>query len=55
VKSYEFLFWAYNVVWLGIAGYLLLLHRRLRRTDRRLDAVEREIERRAADQRSSGS
>ena len=21
MKSYEFLFWAYNVVWLGLAGY----------------------------------
>jgi len=25
VKSYAFLFWAYNVVWIGIAGYLLCL------------------------------
>jgi CcmD family protein len=42
VKSYAFLFWAYNVVWIGIAGYLLCLGFRLRRIDRRLDNLERE-------------
>ena len=25
MKSYAFLFWAYNIIWLGIASYLLLL------------------------------
>jgi CcmD family protein len=42
LKSYAFLFWAYNVVWIGIAGYLLCLGFRLRRIDRRLDNLERE-------------
>jgi CcmD family protein len=45
VKSYEFLFWAYNVIWAGIAGFLLFVLLRLRRTERRLDRVERELER----------
>ena len=22
MKSYDFLFWAYNVIWLGLAGFL---------------------------------
>jgi CcmD family protein len=44
LKSYEFLFWAYNVVWLGIAGFLLFLIMRLRRIDRRLERLEREID-----------
>jgi CcmD family protein len=44
VKSYAFLFWAYNVVWLGLAGYLVWLIVRLRRVDRRIAALERERE-----------
>jgi CcmD family protein len=44
LNSYVFLFWAYNVVWIGIAGYLLFLGSRLRRLDRRLQALERETE-----------
>jgi len=56
LKSYAFLFWAYNVIWAGLAGYLLFLLLRLRRVDRRLDSVERELRERAdGDQRSSGS
>jgi CcmD family protein len=51
LKSYEFLFWAYNVVWLGIAGFLLFLILRLRRVNDRLERLEREIE----DQRSGRS
>jgi CcmD family protein len=41
VKSYNFLFWAYNVVWLGIAVYLLWIWLSVRRVERRLDALER--------------
>ena len=41
MKSYAFLFWAYNVIWLGLAGYLLLIFLRVRRVDRRLEALER--------------
>lgn len=49
MKSYEFLFWAYNVIWLGIAGYLLLLVLRMRRMDQRLNRVERELGRGAGE------
>ena len=48
MKSYDFLFWAYNVIWAGIAGFLLFVLLRLRRTERRLDRVERELERESA-------
>lgn len=41
MKSYNFLFWAYNVVWLGIAVYLLWIWLGVRRVERRLDALER--------------
>ena len=41
MKSYAFLFWAYNVIWLGLAAYLLLVFLRVRGVDRRLDALER--------------
>ena len=46
MKSYTFLFWAYNVVWLGLAGYLLMLFTRVRRVDRRLEGLERELAKR---------
>jgi CcmD family protein len=46
VKNYEFLFWAYNVIWLGLAGWLLTMILRLRKLSERLDRVEREIDRR---------
>ena len=41
VKSYAFLFWAYNIVWAAIAGYLLLTFLKVRKLDRRLDLLER--------------
>jgi CcmD family protein len=41
MKSYAFLFWAYNVVWLLLAGYLLYLFLKLRKLERRLRSVER--------------
>jgi CcmD family protein len=47
VRSYVFLFWAYNVIWLFIAGYLFFVLLRIRRAERRLEAVERELERSA--------
>jgi CcmD family protein len=45
VKSYDFLFWAYNVIWLVIAGYLLLMMVRMKRLDKRLGRLERELDR----------
>ena len=47
MKSYSFLFWAYNVIWLGIATYLLFVFLRVRHVDRRLENLSRELERRA--------
>ena len=56
LKSYAFLFWAYNVIWLALAGFTLLVMLRLGRVARRLDGVERAMESaRDADQESSGS
>ena len=49
MKSYSFLFWAYNVIWIVIAGYLLTMVFRMRRLDERLGRLEREIERETAD------
>ncbi len=53
MKSYVFLFWAYNAIWLVLAGYLLLLLRRLSRVERSLDGVQRAIERTGSDDRVS--
>ncbi len=39
MKSFDFLFWAYNLIWLLLAGYLALLFTRLRRLERRLDRL----------------
>ena len=56
MKSYAFLFWAYNAIWIALAGYLLFLLLRLRRLERTLDGVERAIGRgRPAGQPSSDS
>ena len=56
MKSYVFLFWAYNVIWLALAGFTLLVMLRLGRVARRLDGVERAMEsEQGADQESSGS
>ena len=41
MNSYNFLFWAYNVVWAAIAAYVLFLGIRLQRVGRRLDRLER--------------
>ncbi len=45
MTSYGALFWAYNLIWAVIAGYLLHLILRLRGVDRRLAALEREADR----------
>ena len=43
MKNLEFLFWAYNIIWVGIAGYMLFVFLRTRRLDRRLEGLEREL------------
>ena len=43
MRGYPFLFWAYNIIWLGIAGYVLFLFLRLRKAGRRLDRIERKV------------
>lgn len=40
MKNYGFLFWAYAVIWLGLAAYLLFLGIRLRRVSERLERLE---------------
>jgi len=42
-KGYDFLFWAYNVIWIAIAGYVAFLMVRLGRVRDRLDRLERRI------------
>ncbi len=49
MKSYNFLFWAYNVIWLGLAVYLGLLFARLQRTRKRVERLEQQL--RDADRR----
>jgi CcmD family protein len=45
MKNYEFLFWAYNIIWLGLAGFLAYILLRMRKTAQRLERIERELER----------
>lgn len=40
MKNYGFLFWAYAVIWIGIAAYVAFLGVRLRRVSDRLDRLE---------------
>jgi len=44
MESYQFLFWAYNVIWLGLAGYLLFMMMRIRKTEARLARLEQSAE-----------
>ena len=43
MKTIQYLFWAYNVIWLCLVGFLALQFVRLRRTHRRLDRMEHQI------------
>jgi len=40
MKSYDFLFWGYLVVWAGLAVYFVALMRRVANVTRRLDTLE---------------
>jgi CcmD family protein len=40
MKSYDFLFWGYLVVWAGLAVYFVALMRRIAHVSRRLDTLE---------------
>ncbi len=42
-KGYDFLFWAYNIIWLAIAGYVTFLLVRLSRVRDRIDRIERKL------------
>ena len=56
MKSYSFLFWAYNTFWFAIAAYVVFLFLRLRRVDARLERIERRVARDSGtDQSPSGS
>lgn len=43
-RSCEFLFWAYNVVWIALAAYVAFLALGLRKVGRRLEGLERRAE-----------
>ena len=40
MKNFSFLFWAYNVIWAGLAVFLVATWRRLHHAERRLDRLE---------------
>jgi CcmD family protein len=40
MDTLDYLFWAYNVVWIGIAAFIWLCWRGLRRAEKRLDRFE---------------
>lgn len=40
-QHFPFLFWAYNVIWILICGYLLTLGVRLRRIEKQIDRLRR--------------
>lgn len=42
-KGYDFLFWAYNVIWIAIAGYVTFLFVRLGRVRDRIERLERRL------------
>jgi CcmD family protein len=48
MKSYAFLFWGYNVIWVGIVAYLSFLLLRIRQVSRRIGRLEEALSARAA-------
>ena len=56
MKSYAFLFWAYNVIWILLALYVAFVMARIGKVSKRIEAMERALSRRqVSDQRSSDS
>lgn len=51
MKTYNFLFWAYNLIWLGLAAFIWIVFQRIRRVDRRLDGLQQRLESRDSGQR----
>ena len=43
-QHFPYLFWAYNIIWTLIVGYLLWLGARQRRVRRDLEALRRSLE-----------
>ena len=52
MKSYAFLFWAYNAIWLGIVGYVVFIVLRLRKLDRKIDRISASLDTSDRDQRA---
>ncbi len=44
MKGYSFLLWAYNIVWIGLAAYVVFLFGRLRKVTDRLERLERRVD-----------
>ena len=42
-QHFPFLFWAYNIIWALIAGYLLMLGLRQRRIKREIDRLKESL------------
>lgn len=38
-QKFQYLFWAYNIIWILMAGYLLMLGVRLRRVQRQIEQM----------------
>ncbi len=41
MKNFDFLFWAYNVIWLGIGGTIVFLVFRLKAVNEKLQRLEK--------------
>ena len=43
MKNYEFLFWAYAVIWAGLGAFIAFVIFRLGKVDRRVARLERSV------------
>ncbi|MDX1389681.1 MAG: CcmD family protein [Acidobacteriota bacterium] len=43
MKNYEFLFWAYAVIWAGLAAFIGFAIYRLEKVGRRVERLERAV------------
>jgi CcmD family protein len=39
-EKFQYMFWAYNIIWALMAGYLLMLGVRLRRVQRQIEQMK---------------
>lgn len=54
MKNFDFLFWAYNIIWILIAGYLALIFARQRTIKRQIQELRDRLSRQESQNHREG-